>query len=83
MGEVILVLKVMPKSPDVLESLKEELQKLEPNRLEEEPIGFGVSALKFTKVVPDEGGAQEKLEESIRAIEGVGDVEVVMASRAL
>lgn len=83
MGEVILVLKILPESPEALESLKAELQKLKPERLEEEPIGFGLSALKFTKVIPDAGGEQEKMENAVRAVKGVGDVEVVMASRAL
>lgn len=83
MGEVILVLKILPESPEALEPLKAELQKLKPERLEEEPIGFGLSALKFTKVIPDAGGEQEKMENAVRAVPGVGDVEVVMASRAL
>jgi len=83
MGEVILVLRILPKSPDALSSVKAELEKLKPERLEEEPIGFGVSALKFTKIIPDAGGEQEKIENAIKAIQGVGDVEVIMASRAL
>jgi elongation factor 1-beta len=83
MGEVIIVIKVLPKDPAKLESVKEGLQKLNPKRMEEEPIGFGLSAVIFTTIIPDEGGKQDELEESIRKIDGVGEFEVIRASRAM
>ncbi len=84
MGDVILVIKVLPDGPGKLEAVKEGLKKLEPKRLEEEPIGFGISALIFTTLIPDSGGGkQDELEEKIRSIDGVGDLEVLRASRSL
>jgi len=83
MGDVIIVLKVMPNDPAKFASVKKSLEKLKPKRLEEEPIGFGLSALIFTTLIPDAGGTQDELEEKIRKIDGVGDFEVLRTSRSL
>ena len=83
MGDVIIVVKVLPSEPDNLQKVRKALERLKPKRLEEEPIGYGLSALIFTAIIPDEGGSQDKLEESIRGIDGVGEFEVIRASRSL
>jgi elongation factor 1-beta len=83
MGEVIVVYKVMPKDPGVLASMKEGLRKLGPERLEEEPIGFGITAVRFTKIIPDSGGEQDRLEERLGAVRGVESFELVTYSRAM
>jgi elongation factor 1-beta len=83
MGDVIMVYKVLPDGPDKLEQVKAGLEKLKPQRLEEEPIGFGMSALKFTTIIPDAGGSQDELEEKISAIDGVSEIEVLRASRSM
>ena len=84
MGDVILVIRVLPDSVENIEKVKAGLEALEPNRLEEEPIAFGMKAFKFTKIIPDEGGnVQEELENKISSIEGVSEQEVLMASRSL
>lgn len=83
MGDVIIVLKILPESPEKFGKIKEELEKLNPKRLEEEEIGFGLSALKFTTIIPDAGGKQDELEEKIRSIDGVGEIEVLRCSRSM
>ncbi len=83
MGDVILVYKILPSDPGKFESLKSGLEKLKPQRLEDEPIGFGVTALKLTVMVPDEGGKQEELENQMRAIDGVGEFELLKFSRSM
>jgi elongation factor 1-beta len=83
MGDVIIVYKILPASPDKFDQVKAGLEKLKPQRLEEEPIGFGLSALKFTAIIPDAGGHQDELEEKIRSIDGVGEIEVLRASRSM
>jgi len=83
MGSVIIVLKVMPAEPGKLEQVKKGLEALNPKRIEEDPIGFGLVALKFTTIIPDEGGTQDALEDKIKAIDGVGEIEVLQASRSL
>ncbi len=83
MGDVILVYKILPSEPAKFDSVKAGLEKLSPQRIEEEPIGFGVTALKFTAIVPDEGGKQEELEAKIDAIDGVGEKELLKFSRSM
>jgi len=83
MGEVICVNKIMPENPDNLKSIKMALQALKPVRLEEEPIGFGVVALKFTTIIKDGPGVLEQLEETLNRIKGIGSCENIMTTRAL
>ncbi len=83
MGEVILVFKILPKSPEGFEKIKKQLENLNPQRIEEEPIAFGLKAIKLTVIVPDAEGEQDKIENKIRQIDGVGEVEVLRASRSL
>ncbi len=83
MGEVVIKARVMPKDPESLDKVKEALNKREPASLEVSPIGFGLSALIVVFVIPDEGGQQDRLENELSAIDGVGDVEIISASRGL
>jgi elongation factor 1-beta len=88
MGEVLVTLKVMPESPDVdLQRLKDAIEKLECNgrfnKIEEEPIAFGLVALKPSFVVAESEGTTDELEEAIRNIKGVRDVRVIGATRLL
>lgn len=83
MGEVILLIKVFVDDPEKFEDIKKRIELLKPDKMEDEPIGFGVKALKVTKVIPDEGGKQEEFEAQLRGVEGVRDIEVMMATRSL
>lgn len=82
MGDVILVFRIMPK-PDLFDRVKAEIEALKPDRLEEEPIAFGLKALKLTKVVPDESGGVEAFEKQLESIDGIDSVENVMTTRSL
>ena len=80
MGSVALILKVMPESPDVdLEALKVAMRAKVPSiqDIQEEPIGFGLKALKVMAVVSDQGGETDALEEALATIEGVERAEIV------
>lgn len=83
MGEVILVMRVLPDSPENVQKVKEGLEALKPARLEEEAIAFGMVAFRFTILIPDAGGEQDKMENQVNAIPGVGSAEVIQASRAM
>ncbi len=82
-GQKYIEFDILPQEPAKLAQVRKALAKLKPQRLEEEPIGFGLSALIFTTLIPDAGGVQDELEDKIRAIEGVGEFEVLRASRSL
>jgi len=80
MGSVALILNVMPESPDVdLEGLKAAMRAKVPSiqDIREEPIGFGLKALKVMAVVSDQGGETDALEEILSKIEGVERAEIV------
>jgi elongation factor 1-beta len=80
MGDVALILRVMPESPEVdLEALKSEIKKIVPRvqQIVEEPIGFGLKALKLVVVVSDQGGETDAVEGKISGLKGVERAEIV------
>ncbi len=80
MGSVALIIRVMPESPEVdLEKLKEEIRKRIKglNDMQEEPIGFGLKALKIAVVVNDTGGESDAVEQEVNDIEGVERAEII------
>lgn len=83
MGKVICVYRIMPSAPEKFDNVKKSLEELKPERLEEEPIAFGLKALKFTKVIPDESGTQDELENKLESIDGVENIETLTVSRSL
>ena len=46
-----------------------------------EPIAFGLNAIIGDFLIDDEEGQMDKLEDSIKSIEGVGQIEVINISR--
>jgi len=82
-AKVVATVKVLPESSDIsLDEIKEELKKalpqgLEIYRIDEEPIAFGLVALKVHVVMPAnlEGGTSS-IEEAFSKVKGVGQVEV-------
>jgi len=92
MGQAIITLKIMPESPETgLEAIRSAAEeKIDAfvgesgeKRSEEEPIAFGLTALKITFVMEESKGSTELLEKEIAAIEGVQSVDVVDVRRAL
>ena len=83
MGDVIVVFKIIPESMDFFEDVKKGLEALKPQRLEEEPIAFGLKAWKFTTLIPDEEGKLPELEDKLSKIKGVQTIETLTVSRSL
>ncbi len=80
MGNVALILRVMPESPEVdLDLLAEKIKENVPGLqdIREEPIGFGLKALKIAVVVDDDAGESDTVESDINAIEGVERAEII------
>ena len=78
MGNVAIVMRIMPDGPgEDLEKLKSQIKdSINVESIEEEPIGFGLTALKVLVIRPDSAGGTDELENKIAEIEGVGNVEV-------
>jgi len=70
----------MPDSPDVnLDELKKALKQKIPGiqEIREEPIGFGLKALKLVAVINDAGGETDAIEKSLNEVAGVERAEII------
>ena len=91
MARVVVTLKIMPESPEIdLDSIESEAKakilefsKNSEMRSVQEPIAFGIKALKITFVMEESKGSTDSLEESIKTIEGVNSVETIDVRRAI
>jgi elongation factor 1-beta len=90
MADVVITLKVMPDSPEIdLKAVQDKVGHLvkefggEVGKIEEEPVGFGLVALKFYFVMSEDLGSTDDLEEKISQMKEVGNVEVTDVRRAI
>lgn len=85
MAEVIATFKVMPTGVDVdLDALEAKIKELvKADQIKREPIAFGIVALNVVKIIPDAGGEVDKIEEQLKKIEEVSEVEVTGLTRTL
>lgn len=78
MGLVAIEMDIMPESPDTdLIAVKNEISKLvkvQDHKIE--PLAFGLKKLKIVITTEDKGGGTDALEEKIKKVKGVGDVQV-------
>jgi len=88
MARVAVVLKLYPESPEIdLEALKARIKERLPEGYsiegsDEEPIAFGLKALKLIVSMPEDvEGGTETLESLLMSIDGVGQVEVEVVQR--
>jgi elongation factor 1-beta len=87
LGKIIIVYKIFPSESTVdLEVLKEKITKeladvASIKRFAEEPIAFGLKALKVNMVLPEEEGIANETEKRMAAIEGVGQIQTLGLTR--
>ena len=82
MGQVAVVMKIMPEDMAGFEQLKKDaLAELKPYKLEEQPVAFGIVALSLTFVVEDGVGGSDALEEKAGKLKNVSGVEIVSVDR--
>lgn len=81
MGNAMVVFKVF-SDPENINSVSNALKEVKEGAfrdLKREPIGFGIEIIKVGYVIPDKtDGALPKLEETIKKIPGINQVEVDM-----
>ena len=91
MADVVITMKIMPESPEVdLEQLtKLALEKitayteLDNNKVEQEPMAFGLKALKIMFVMDEAKGDTDPLEKELNSIPHVASVEVTDVRRSI
>ncbi|MGW8289200.1 MAG: elongation factor 1-beta [Candidatus Bathyarchaeia archaeon] len=87
MGKIVIAYKILPSESTVdLEVLKEKLKaKLADvaaiQRFAEEPIAFGLSALKVNMVLDEKEGIADETEKRMAAIEGIGQIQTLGLTR--
>jgi elongation factor 1-beta len=80
-------IRILPAESDSnLDSVVTDLKDKIPKHMElkahaKEPIAFGLNAIVGDFLINDEEGQMDKLEDSIKNIEGVGQIEVINISR--
>jgi translation elongation factor aEF-1 beta len=83
MGTVIIAFRILPDSPDSFNQVKAGVQALDPERVEEEAIAFGLKAINVIFMIPDAGGEQDMLENKLKDIPNVSTVETTKVTRSL
>ncbi|MDQ3873332.1 MAG: elongation factor 1-beta [Thermoproteota archaeon] len=87
MARLIARIRILPADADsnlqeVIQSIKRDVpQGMEMKGHAMEPIAFGLNAIIADFLLDDSEGQMDKLEESIKRIEGVGEIEVTNISR--
>ena len=87
MAEVLATIKIMPRDTDVdMDALADRIARVDGARLndvQKEPIAFVVVALVASYVLKDGEGGTENLEEALKGIDGIGNVQVTEVTRLL
>ena len=88
MAKVLASIKIFPKEANIdLNPLKNRIQASLPTgssvqRFDEEPVAFGLVALIAHVVLPeDAAGHMEQVEEAIRSIDAVSEIQVMRMGR--
>ncbi len=89
MANVIATMKIMPDSPDRnLEELGEKIEEIisefgKVYKKTIQPVAFGLSALIYAVMMEEKQGGTDPLEEKIKSVEGVNDVQVTDVTRSV
>lgn len=87
MARLVVRIRILPADAEsnldnVVESIKKSMPKgIEMKGHMMEPIAFGLKAIVGDFLLDDAEGQMDKLEESIKIVEGVGEIEVTNISR--
>lgn len=87
MARLVARIRIMPAEAESnLENVLQSIEKSLPSGMEMrshsiDPIAFGLKAIVGDFLLDDAEGQMDKLEESIKKIEGVGEIEVTNISR--
>jgi elongation factor 1-beta len=87
MARLVARIRILPADADSnLDNVVESIKKSLPEGMEMkghimEPIAYGLKAIIGDFFLEDAEGQMDKLEDSIRSVEGVGEIEVTNVSR--
>ena len=87
MARLVVRIRILPAEAESnLENVVESIKKSIPPGMEMksssmEPIAFGLKAIIGDFLLDDAEGQMDKLEEAVKSVEGVGEIEVTNISR--
>lgn len=75
----------MPESVETnLDEIEEKIKSnINPQKMERQPIAFGLNAIKIVKLVEEKEGEMDRITEEIKKIDGIREVEVTGVTRSL
>ena len=79
---VVAILKVYVDDPAAMDAVKADIEKLaKVQEFKEEELGFGIKVLKVNLLMMDSEGGMDQMEEKIKNIDKVSQVEVESVGR--
>lgn len=82
MAEVAMTFSVLPEnSEDDVDVLAQDIRKVLNGKcrvvnIDKKELAFGLKSLQLVVIVKDEGGQQDMVEDAVRTIKGIGQIDI-------